>query len=92
MVFHRYMEEGLKIFFRDREIKPWDPFMIGADGLQSKPETRLEGGSIRIKGFVLPHRSKLSAEQYNYGKGPKDSWTAHQGFYVYRNRRLLVAG
>ena len=82
----------LKIFFRDREIRSWDPFMIGIDGLQTKPETRFEGGSIKIKGFVLPHRSKLSAEQYNYGKGPKDSWTAHQGFYVYRNRRLLVAG
>ena len=92
MVFHRYMDEGLKIHFRDREIKSWDPFMIGIDGLQSKPETRLESGSIRIKGFVLPHRSKLSPEQYNYGKGPQDSWTAHQGFYVYRNRRLLVAG
>jgi hypothetical protein len=86
------MDEGLKIYLREREIKSWDPFMIGIDNLQSKPETRLEGGSIKIKGFVLPHRSKLSAEQYNYGKGPKDSWTAHQGFYVYRNRRLLVAG
>lgn len=92
MVFHRYMDEGLKIYFRDRLVKQWDPFMIGIDGLQTKPETRLEGGSIKIKGFVLPHRSKLSPEQYNEGKGPKDSWTAHQGFYVYRNRRLLVAG
>lgn len=92
MVFHRYIEDGLKIYFRDRIIKSWDPFMIGVDGLQTKPETRLKGGSIRIKGFVLPHRSKLSAEQYNIGKGPKDSWSAHQGFYVYRNRRLLVSG
>lgn len=92
MVFHRYMDDGLKIFFRGRTIKSWDPFMIGVDGLQTKPETILEGGLIKIKGFVLPHRSKLSAEQYNEGKGPKDSWTAQQGFYVYRNRRLLVAG
>lgn len=92
MVFHRYIQEGLNIFFRNREINSWDPFMIGVDGLQSKPETRFEEGLIRIKGFVLPHRSKLSAEQYRYGKGPRDSWTSHQGFYVYRNRRLLVAG
>lgn len=92
MVFHRYMNEGLKIYFRDRLITPWDPFMIGVDGLQTKPETRLEEGKIKIKGFILPHRSKLSPEQYVYGKGPKDSWTSHQGFYVYRNRRLLVAG
>lgn len=92
MVFHRYMDEGLNIYFRDRLIKPWDPFMIGAQGLQTKPETRLESGSVRVKGYILPHRSKLSPKQYNVGKGPKDSWTAHQGFYVYRNRRLLVAG
>ena len=92
MVFHRYMDDGIKIYLRDREIKPWDPFMIGVEGLQTKPETNLAGGSIKIKGFVLPHRSKLTVEQYNYGKGPKDSWTAHQGFYIYRNRRLLVAG
>lgn len=92
MVFHRYMDEGLKIYFRGRLVKSWDPFMIGVTGLQSKPETMLAGGLIKMKGFVLPHRSKLSVEQYNYCKGPKDSWTAHQGFYVYRNRRLLVSG
>jgi len=92
MVFHRFIDDGLKIYLRDRIIKSWDPFMIGVDGLQSKPETILEDGTIRLKGFVLPHRSKLSIDQYNDGKGPKDSWTAHQGFYVYRNRRLLVSG
>lgn len=92
MVFHRYIEEGVNIWLRDRKIEPWDPFMIGFEGLQARPETLLEEGKVRIKGFVMPHRSKLSAEQYNYGKGPKDSWAAHQGFYIYRNRRLLVAG
>ena len=92
MVFHRFIEDGLKIYFRKRLIKHWDPFMIGSEGLQTRPELKLEGGKIRIKGFVLPHRSKLSSEQYNAGKGPKESWTAQQGFYVYRNKRLLVAG
>ena len=54
--------------------------MIGVDGLQLKADVYLDNRRIMIKGFVLPHRSKLTAEQYNYGKGPKDSWTAHQGF------------
>lgn len=92
MVFHRFIDEGLKIFFRGRKINSWEPFMIGSEGLQSKPESILENGKVRVKGFVLPHRSKLSAEQYLYGKGPQYSWTAHQGFYVYRNKRLLVSG
>jgi len=92
MVFHRYIEDGLNIFLRDRKIEPWDPFMVTYKGLQPRPEAQLENGRIKIKGFVLPHRSKLTQEEYTYGKGPKDSWSAQQGFYVYRNRRLLVAG
>ncbi len=92
MVFHRFIDDGVNIWLKDRKIEAWDPFMIGFDGLQPRPETLFEEGKVRIKGFVLPHRSKLSPEGYNYGKGPKDSWTAQQGFYIYRNRRLLVAG
>jgi hypothetical protein len=92
MVFHRFIEDGIIIYFRDRKINSWDPFMFGADGLQAKADTFLEEGKIKVKGFVLPHRSKISPELYENGKGPKDSWTAHQGFYVYRNKRLLVAG
>lgn len=92
MVFHRFIEDGVNIFFQGRKIEPWDPFMIGFDGLQPKPEVKFQGDQINTKGFVLPHRSKLSYEEYNYGKGPKDSWTEQQGFYVYRSKRLLVAG
>ncbi len=92
MVFHRFIDEGLNIFFRGRKIESWDPFMIGSEGLQTKPEAVFENGKVRVRGFILPHRSKLSPDQYLYGKGPKDSWTAHQGFYVYRNKRLLVSG
>jgi len=92
MVFHRYIEDGLHIFLWDREIEAWNPFMLNCNGLQPRPEAQLENGRVKIKGFVLPHRSKLTPEEYTYGKGPKDSWTAQQGFYVYRNRRLLVAG
>lgn len=92
MVFHRFIDEGLQIYFNGRMVESWDPFMIGYDGLQTKPENSLEGGKVKLKGFVLPHRSKLSPEEYIYSKGPEDSWTNHQGFYVYRNKRLLVAG
>jgi hypothetical protein len=92
MVFHRFISEGLKIYLKGRQIEAWDPFMIGSEGLQLKADVYLDNRKILVKGFVLPHRSKLTAEEYNQAKGPKDSWTAHQGFYVYRNKRLLVAG
>lgn len=92
MVFHRFIEDGLNIYFRGRKISAWDPFLIGSSGIQIRPEMDLANGRIVVQGFVLPHRSKLTPEEYNAGKGPKDSWTNHQGFYIYRNKRLLVAG
>lgn len=92
MVFHRFIAEGIRIHFRGRKIDGWDPFMTGIDGVQLKPESRIQKGKVILKGYILPHRSKLTDEWYSYGKGPKDSWTAHQGFYVYRNKRLLVPG
>ncbi|MBN2402761.1 MAG: ATP-binding protein [Spirochaetes bacterium] len=92
MVFHRYIDEGLNIIFRDRKVSSWDPFMTGIPGVQIRPETRLANDNVIVQGFILPHHSRLTPKEYNYGKGPKDSWTNHQGFYVYRNKRLLVAG
>lgn len=92
MVFQRFLDDGLTIFMRGKKVEPWDPFMIGFQGVQARPEQLLDEGRVILKGFVLPHRSRLDPEAYEYGKGPKGNWSAHQGFYVYRNRRLLVAG
>ena len=41
--------------------------------------------------YVLPHHSKLTPQEFAEAAGPQ-GWLAQQGFYVYRNRRLLVAG
>lgn len=93
MVFHRYIDSGkIRLFIQGRKIISWDPYMLNHPATQSFPDEPIMNGQIIIKGFVLPHRSKLGSLEYDLGKGPKDSWTAHQGFYIYRNNRLLVAG
>jgi hypothetical protein len=92
MVFHRFMEKStIKIFFQGNEIKPWNPFLINEKATQSFPEEPLHGGKVIIKGFVLPHKSKISELTYKDAEGTK-GWNEHQGFYIYRNERLLLAG
>lgn len=92
MVFHRFIEsKKIKIFFQDNEIKPWNPFLPGESATQSFSEEQLHNGKVIIKGFVLPHKSKISEEIYKYAEGTK-GWNDHQGFYIYRNERLLLAG
>jgi len=92
MVFHRFIEnKKIKIFFQDNDISPWNPFLVAEDATQALSEEHLHNGKVIIKGFVLPHKSKISEEIYKYGEGTK-GWNEHQGFYIYRNERLLLAG
>lgn len=92
MVFHRFIEsKKITIFFQGNEIKPWNPFLQGELATQSFSEEQLHNGKVIIKGFVLPHKSKIDEETYKYADGTK-GWNEHQGFYIYRNERLLLAG
>lgn len=92
MVFHRFLEQGkFSLFFQQRKVEPWDPYLKGVDGLQPFPEEYLQNGLVTVKGYVLPHKSKISENLFRIAEGPK-GWNAQQGFYIYRNQRLLVAG
>lgn len=95
MVFHRLMEgrHRLRIFVNDREAEPWDPFLGNEPATLRLPRTSLSlnGESVIVEPFVLPHLSKLSAEMHARAAGVS-GWNAHQGFYIYRNERLLVPG
>jgi len=92
MVFHRFIEQGkINIYFQNRRIKAWDPYLRKENGVQPMPEENLSNGLITLSGYVLPHKSKISEEIFKSASGPK-GWNAQQGFYIYRNERLLVAG
>ncbi len=94
MTFHRYLErQRLKIWINNIAVEPWDPFLIGekATQLLSEESRDIFGSRIVVKPYVLPHHTKISSETYQYAEGPR-GWTAQQGFYVYRNERLIVAG
>ncbi len=92
MVFHRFIESrSIKIWFQGRQIKAWNPFLISESATQIFPDEYLNKGKVIVKGFVLPHKSKISEDTYKEAEGPK-GWGEQQGFYVYRNERLLLSG
>jgi hypothetical protein len=94
-VFQRLMIGPRAVLFHlnGRPIKPWDPFLADEPATQRLPLERLffEGSQVEVEPFVLPHLSKLDADTHQQAGGLR-GWNAHQGFYIYRNRRLLVAG
>lgn len=92
MTFHRFIEEkSIKIFWCGHEIEAWNPFCINESKTQEQPTDTING-NVKIKGYVLPHKNNFSTEQaYRKAEGIK-GYPAMQGFYVYRGKRLLLAG
>jgi len=99
MVFHRFLEgpRALRLFINNIPIDPWDPFLSKDSAMQDsgqhRPIEKLQcrGSLVEIEPYVLPHLSKLGPEAHKRASGPR-GWNLHQGFYIYRNRRLLVSG
>ena len=93
VVFSGYMHGAgkIKFYLNDRSIQMWDPFMEEKSTKMPAESLYVNGHEVKVKAYILPHQSKLSVEEFNDNAGPH-GWNAQQGFYVYRNNRLIVAG
>ncbi len=97
LVYHRYLsgEPGTKkitMMLNNLKIVPVDPFLENKSEIPMADETMLVGSSrVAIRTYILPHPSKLSKEEIDV-LGGKEGLRKHQGFYIYRNKRLLVWG
>ena len=96
MVFHRFLSgpsPRLRLTINRRSVSPWNPFMPHHPATWSSPVERIATnvGLIEVQCHVLPHKDRLDAREHESMGGP-EGWTSQQGFYVYRNERLLVAG
>lgn len=98
LVFHRYIggEPGhpaLTIKFNQRELAALDPFLSDHRATQRLAEDSftIERKRVVVKPFVLPHISKLTAAD-TLRAGGGEGLRHQQGFYVYRNRRLIIWG
>lgn len=91
LVFHRYIDrKKLTIEINGHKLDAWDPFMKESDGSQRIASESLDNDHVKVKCYVLPHISKLSPEERE--KSKTDQWYSMQGFYIYRNSRLLLYG
>ncbi len=98
-IFGKYiLSNKVEITIQNVDSKPiivagWNPFELPHNKSTKKVyETNFEykGSSITIKAYVLPVFSNLDSDDQRYvnGRGLIDQ----QGFYVYRNDRLIYEG
>ncbi|QPG05737.1 ATP-binding protein [Salinimonas marina] len=98
LVFHRFLsgEAGTKlsITINGTEVNPVDPFVTSHNATQTLDAETIQmtgGRNILIKPFILPHFSKLDVVQ-QAEVGGEEGMIRNQGFYIYRNKRLIIHG
>jgi len=94
-VFHRYLVNRprmkISIYVGVAQCEPWDPFIIKNKFTNPMSSEKYEDSRVVIMPYVLPHISKRSEDESIKGSGIK-GWNAQQGFYIYRNNRMIVSG
>ena len=98
LVFHRFLsgETGLrkiKIRLNNRSLEPRDPFHSSHPATIIGPHETIRVGEhdVQIQTFTLPHPRKVIREHWDR-HGLKEGYLKNQGFYVYRERRLIIYG
>ena len=99
LIFHRYLagEEGInkiRITYNKNVLHPIDPFLTGEIAEVAKVKTiPLNNDVITVHCHKLPYPDKLTKEQLNRAQLEDGSTLLeNQGFYVYRNKRLIDYG
>lgn len=93
LVFHRYLDDGVEIYVNNRKIEAIDPFLTKNKATQAKRTQEIKIGEsiITVKPYILPHYNKLSEDDLKK-VGGKEDLRKNQGFYIYRNKRLIIWG
>ena len=102
LIFHRYLsatdDTKLEIQINNLSVSPLDPFLERHPKTTSKKERTIaipdsEGVErlIHIKPYVLPFATDLKEKDKKL-IGGIENLRAKQGFYIYRNKRLIIWG
>jgi hypothetical protein len=98
LIFHRYLageaRKDFSIEMQGIKLKPIDPFMSQHSATQTIDSEiiRVKGTEVvSVKPFTIPHFSKLTLEEKEM-LGGDEGLVRSQGFYVYRNKRLIIHG
>lgn len=97
-VFHRFTQkedenETVDISANGVKLHNVDPFLTSNSYTQilEGQVIKINDAQIRVQPYVLPHMSHLTVDEIMLAGG-KDGLRHNQGFYIYRNRRLVIWG
>ena len=108
IVFHRFIEgsvsgkKSIKIDISDREIESIDPFCKQERSthqldqknifMKYKDGDEIKKSKVTLSPYILPKEHQFSSPEAYKKASSLGTWLSRQGFYFYRNGRLLKSG
>lgn len=93
LVFHRFYDM-VSIYYNEKRIERRDPFLLDSVGRQQTGRTSridIDGSIITVVPYTLPFANSLTQSEKALLGNPKSIFD-EQGFYLYRNERLISWG
>ena len=98
LVFHRFLSgepghRSVSIQMNHRSLEPFDPFHSRHPATIAGPKERIRVAheDVLVQAYTLPHHGKVTPAEWERYAGP-EGYLRNQGFYVYRERRLIIHG
>lgn len=93
LIFHRFMEKAdpLKIRVNNEQLKPFNPFPVGARQISTRQKKLLEN-KLKLEGYVLPNSSIAESKGFSEWTLNHKSLMDMEGIYIYRADRIIVYG
>lgn len=94
LVFHELINDNLEINVNGLKLTGWDPFLLNnAYTSEGEPQQiRFKHTLVKVTPYILPHPSKFENKKKYKDAGGDKGWYGQQGFYVYREGRLVNYG
>lgn len=98
LTFHRFIspdpgKKQVKMTINGDQLVSFNPFNHRNVATQELPSQTIifQDQKINVRPYVLPHHNKVTRQEYEKYAGD-GGYLMNQGFYVYRNRRLIIQG
>jgi Histidine kinase-, DNA gyrase B-, and HSP90-like ATPase len=97
LVFHRFLDRGdLSIAINGEELEGWDPFVLDEKTdnplvreIKVQPPHSKKKYTVKVSAYIIPNKYEYSSEG---AKKRARISNPKQGFYVYREDRVIISG
>jgi hypothetical protein len=91
--YHRFIEgqttRGVEFTINNVSCNAINPFFPAKSVARPQEEIIDRGRRCYIQSYTLPHSTKCTSQEWELNSGP-NGYLESQGFYLYRNNRLIV--